>query len=287
MVELRLTESWLRMDDGIEIQTVVYEPLKKYREERIQEFVVLHGWPNQAYIWKLWARAVGDLGPVRIIAPTFRGFDGQWDLTADSFHGARFAADVIQVASALCQKPYALIGHSMGGKIAQRVAVQRPENMSHLILLCPATAQAAKVPEEKRASQRYPLKSSLQHFLDLFSGMTAEPLKPGEPQHSTLLSALIRDALLVSPRAWDAWIDVLREEDFRDELSKIAVPTLVLHGERDPLRTEAQLREQVVDRIPGAVFDTLPSVGHLPHLEDPETLSKRIRAFLSEGETTA
>jgi pimeloyl-ACP methyl ester carboxylesterase len=108
----------------------------------------------------------------------------------------------------------------------------------------------------------------------MVAGMAARPLTEER------LSLLVEDALRASRQAWDGWIDVMREEDLAARLPDITVPTLVLHGGKDPLRTEAGLRANVADRISGAAFAVLPNVGHLPHVEEPSALALALVNFL-------
>jgi pimeloyl-ACP methyl ester carboxylesterase len=234
--------------------------------------LLVHGWPNSGRVWRPLAEALLLGGGVRLVAPDLRGF-GQSDKPDAGYTCAQFADDVLAVADALDLTNYALVGHSMGGKIAQLAAARGPANLSALILLAPATLAGADPGEEKKAEQRAahgdPAKIEA-----LVSAMAAHQLNKNDS------ALLIEDGLQATPPAWNGWINVMRGEDFAGEAASIAVPTLVLAGARDPLRSEDALRQGVAQRIAGAQFATLPGVGHLPHLEDPVALAALLLNFL-------
>jgi pimeloyl-ACP methyl ester carboxylesterase len=86
--------------------------------------VFLHYWGGSSRTW----RAVVDALPTRyrIIAPDLRGWGASAAPDTDAYTLADFAADVEQLLTTLEVRQYILIGHSMGGKIAQLLASRRP-----------------------------------------------------------------------------------------------------------------------------------------------------------------
>ena len=108
----------------------------------------------------------------------------------------------------------------------------------------------------------------------LITGMAAQPLDAG------IVSFLVEDGMECSQEAFTGWIELMREEDYVTELTHITVPTLIVQGKSDPIRTEDTLRTEVADRIAGSTLVTLPGVGHLMHLEDPHALAVILINFL-------
>ncbi|GAB4455950.1 MAG: alpha/beta hydrolase [Armatimonadaceae bacterium] len=250
--------------------------VREYGDPTGQTYLCLHGWPNRGTVWQGFAEALGD---AFVLAPDFRGY-GDSNKPEDGYTCATFAEDFCSLIAEREVRDFVLVGHSMGGKIAQLVAARQPEGLKAVVLVCPVPLIATPVPEEKKAAQRQVFTDFREHqesapLESLLFGMAAQPLPP------TYQNELRSGAEEASLTAILAWIDVMREEDFSAELPKIATPALVLHGEKDPLRSESLLREQVADHITGAKLDILPHVGHLPHLEDRETLAKRVQEFVA------
>ena len=77
---------------------------------------------------------------------------------------------------------------------------------------------------------------------------------------------------LAAVSRWSSW----------DRLEKIGVPTLVIHGDKDPL-LPVRNGELIAARIPGAKLQILPGVGHLVPVEAPMETFGAIQQFFSEG----
>jgi pimeloyl-ACP methyl ester carboxylesterase len=269
---MKIDTTHITTSDGVRLTVTIYEPAEATQPPR--DIVLLHGWPNSGRVWTAFAERMLRAAPFRLFAPTFRGF-GDSDHPDDGYTCTRFTDDVIEMLAELKLSRYALVGHSMGGKIAQLVAARRPEGLAALALFCPVPLIASPVPEEKKATQRTVYGDEAKTH-ELLAGMAARPLSDEK------LLPLVEDGLRAAQTAWNGWIDPMREEDFTDELVRVAVPTVVYHGAKDPLRTEEDMRSRVVDRISGARLRVLPSDGHLPHIEEPSALALLLVNFLDE-----
>jgi pimeloyl-ACP methyl ester carboxylesterase len=260
--------------DGVRLNVTIYEPDAdaSKADEPLRDVLLLHGWPNTGRVWQWLAEAMLLAAPFQLVVPDLRGF-GDSDKPVEGYTCEQFARDAATVAAVLNLSRYAVVGHSMSGKVAQLLAADRPEGMAALVLVAPAPLVAASTPEEKRAQQRA-VYGDAARVREMVAGMAARPLREER------LSLLVEDGMRASQQAWNGWIDRMREQDFADCLPEIAIPTLVLHGGKDPLRTEDGLRASVADRIAGATFEVLPNVGHLPHVEEPSALALVLVNFL-------
>ena len=153
------------------------------------------------------------------------------------------------------------------------VAAGAPKNLAGLILIAPVPLVATPTPPERKAAQIAAF-GDRERLSALIAAMESPPLA------GPTLDLLVEMALQCSRDAFVGWIETMRDEDFSDRLAEISVPTLVLHGERDPLRTEAAIWRDVIDRIAGADFSILPAVGHLPHVVAPGMLAETIAVWL-------
>ena len=110
--------------------------------------ILLHYWGGSSHTWRSVINRLGDKS--HCITMDQRGWgasiatDGRYDLSA-------MADDVEAVARQLGLDRYVLVGHSMGGKVAQIVAARRPKELVGLVLIAPAPPTPMPVPETVRA----------------------------------------------------------------------------------------------------------------------------------------
>ncbi|NNC14041.1 alpha/beta hydrolase [Planctomonas sp. JC2975] len=167
--------------------------------------------------------------------------------------------------------PIVVLGHSTGGAIALQIALSAPEIVSALIISDsgPNMKGHGDVSTIIAAAE---ISWGPQLFAPILTRSFREPL-PHEVERK-----LLAYAGRVSPTAV---IEVLRSQrdlDFAEHLTDLAVPTLVLHGSDDPVRTINQA--QAFSRaLPDAVLQIIDS-GHTPVFEAPHETAAAIRSFL-------
>lgn len=260
--------------DGAALHVTVWEADEGQYREPARDVLLLHGWPNAGDVWRYFAEALILAENCRLLAPDLRGY-GQSNKPNAGCTNAQFADDVLAVAAAMELRRYALVGHSMSGKIAQVAAAQKPSELAALVLLAPTPLAPPPSPPEAIEKQRgmFGDKSATQEFL---TKLTARPLRPER------MTVLLDEAAQVGQAAWNAWGDTMRDEPLDELAAQITVPTLVIAGGKDSLRTPDALQTQVVGKIAGAKLEVLPNVGHLAHVEEPSALALIIANFLDE-----
>lgn len=225
---------------------------------------------------RTWQRAIDQLGDqVHSIALDQRGWgesrvmDGRYDLDA-------MADDVESIVHALGLRHYVLVGHSMGGKVAQIVAKRQPEGLAGLVLVAPAPPTPMPVPQEQRASQlaSYGSREGVFQVLSILAG---------SPLSNELTEQVIEDTLRGAPEAKRAWFDRGMSEDITDGLDAVTIPVCVVIGDRDQVEHESALRQVFSRYLPQATFRVLEGVGHLSPLESPRELSDACAQMLAES----
>jgi pimeloyl-ACP methyl ester carboxylesterase len=227
-----------------------------------------HGWISGR---RMWYDVVERLDPQRYTAYLldFRGAGlSDRPLTGHDLDG--YASDLRAALAAV--GPATVVAHSMGGKVAQYVAADAPAALERLILVTPGPAQAYTVNARHRtlAEQAFGSRRRIERFQRAAMARDVSP---------ATMERIVEDALIGQHEAWFGWYDHGRAADFADRLGRIAVPTLVLAGENDPLVPPARAKRDVAERIAGALFVMLRNAGHNLPVESPDEIAGAIDRF--------
>jgi pimeloyl-ACP methyl ester carboxylesterase len=219
----------------------------------------------------------GDLVPNAIDWP-MPGFAGTPALPTMTFAGL---ADALLEAMDVRYMRFAtLVGHSMGGMLAQEFCATYPDRVAKLVLYGTTPAFGGRDPafaEEFLRSRLGPLEG--RSMAQAADAMLDGAFAPGTPVE---VIAPAKAALEAVPEPiYRETLRCLTTFDRRDALAKIAVPTLLIAGEHDtaaPLKT----MQRMAAAIPGARLVVIPGAGHFAHLEQPEAFRAALLPFLAE-----
>ncbi|MBZ9772402.1 alpha/beta fold hydrolase [Mesorhizobium sp. CO1-1-8] len=228
--------------------------------------VFLHYWGGSSRTWKPTIEALSSTN--RCVAIDFRGW-GDSTKEATDYGLETLATDVVAVTEKLGLKNYLIIGHSMGGKVAQLVAARQPAGLKGLILYAPAPPNAMDVPADVRRIY-VGLYQTREGAETVVSNLTPHPLSDEYREQ------IIEDTLRGSPGAKHAWPEKGMIEDIRDKTSKIKVPVHIIAGGDDTVEPEASLRDNFTKVLEGVTFSVIPGVGHIAPLEAPLKLANAI-----------
>lgn len=221
------------------------------------------------------------------VAPDLRGHGGSDKPEGeDAYDLPMFATDLLALADALGWERFALLGLSLGGMIAQELVIDRPERVSALVLMDTAPGPVHVDAELVERARRLVREQGMAALLEVMSGDSEQ-----DPMKTPASRRLLRERpeyadesdrrFLGSSR--DMWLSVseqlLTRPDRLRQLGALAVPTLVIAGEQDPLLPDC---EAMAHAIPGARFAVIPDAGHSPHLENPDAWWPVLAAFLDE-----
>jgi uncharacterized protein (TIGR02246 family) len=234
--------------------------------------VFLHYYGGSSRTWEEVANALSDR--YRIVATDHRGW-GDSEAPADGYGIAELAADAQGVIDALGLRRYVLVGHSMGGKVAQLLASRRPNGLQGLVLVAPSPPSPMLLSDAQRATLAgaYQTRESVQFVID--------HVLTGKPLDAARRERIIEDSLRAAPQAKAGWPNVAMREDITAAATSIAVPTIVICGERDQVDRIATLEAELLPRIPHAAMHVLPGVGHLSPLEAPAEVARLIGRFVA------
>jgi 3-oxoadipate enol-lactonase len=172
-----------------------------------------------------------------------------------------------------------LVGHSIGGMLAQEFAASFPDRVARLVLYATSSAFGARDPAFAETFVRQRLAP-----LEAGKGMAAvargvaevafgRDADPGAAAAATAAMTAVPEA------TYRQTIQCLTTFDRRASLGAIAVPTLLIAGELDqmaPLKGVTRMAEA----IPGARLTVIPGAGHMAHLEQPARFNAALLDFL-------
>lgn len=183
-----------------------------------------------------------------------------------------YARDVGAFLEALSITRAIVVGHSMGGAIAQQLALHMPERVAGLVLL----GTGGKLPVDPALPQR--ILEETASAIDWIVGWAWSDRSVDD------LKQLSRERLLNTPAA------VLRNDyiacqtfDTREQLQNIQVPTLVVSAADDRM-VKPKFSITLSEKIPDAAFVSIEDAGHMFPLEKPREVARVIRAWLQERE---
>lgn len=227
----------------------------------MQALVMLPGLASDGALFAAQARDLSDVADITI---------------GDTLQDDTLPAMARRVLAAAPER-FALAGLSMGGYLAFEIVRQAPERVTRLALLDtsarPDTPEATRTREEAIATvARVPYEKLCWASL---------PRLVADDASDAVKQAVVDMNVRVGP---DVYVRqqhaIIARPDSRPDLGRIAVPTLVLVGEKDVL-TPPEVAREIAAGIPGAHYVEVPGSGHLSALERPDDVTAALRDWLA------
>ena len=220
----------------------------------------------------------------RAVAWDMPGYGHSAPIEPYTFKG--LAQSCIDLIDALQCEHVVLLGHSMGGMVAQEVVARRPERVSRLVL-CGTSAAFGKRSDGRSAdawakqfiAQRTAPLDAGQSMAEVAQKLVPQMVGPGSLSEGVRLAEHCMAG--VPAATYRRALDCIVTFDRQAALAGIGVPTLLVGGEFDRVAAPAVMK-QMAAAIPRARYAELPGIGHLMNLEAPEEFDGLLLDFLNE-----
>lgn len=235
-----------------------------------EPLVLVHGWMSSR---RAWVETVLRLPPerYRVYAFDLRGA-GLSGRPASGYSADQYADDVAAAMTALGVETFHYVGHSMGGLTGMQLALRHPGRLRKLVLVAPCASGGLPAP------QMLALAIAARRDAGRFRALTELVLDRPLPER--LVDVIVEDATGCSEgHAEESW-RTMRDMNLTARLGEIRVPTLVVAGDRDPLRP-FNLADAA--RIPNCALHVFYRAGHWIPWDAPQEFAAVLADFLVYG----
>ncbi|HXK34528.1 MAG TPA: alpha/beta hydrolase [Dehalococcoidia bacterium] len=248
-----------------------------------EPLVFVHGYTGDITDWR---HQIPEFSRThRVLVMDLRGH-GRSAAPADrsSYTVARMAEEVEAVIAHAGFGRYHLVGHSMGGLIAQEITLRHQVNV--LTLTLEDSGYSFNLSRNQAVAQYYAARLTLaeQQGMEAVANL---PSVGARPPHQSVeraqeekerLSRMSVDGFI------GAWQALETAPSTRDRLREIVIPTLIICGALDPLLPAS---ERMAELIPDATLEVIPEAGHSPQYERPDLFNGALRRHLEKHAVAA
>jgi len=276
----RAQSGFVTVQDGVQIF------YKDWGPKDAQPIVFHHGWPLSADDWDA-QMMFFLLKGYRVVAHDRRGH-GRSTQTDTGNEMDTYAADVIALADHLDLKNAIHVGHSTGGGEAIHYAARaKPGRVAKVVLIgavppimLKTLANPGGLPIEVFDGFRSALLANrAQFFRDIPEGPFYGFNRPGAKVSQGLIDNWWRQGMTGGAKAHYDCIKAFSETDFTDDLKKVDVPVLIMHGEDDQIVPIADSAHLAIKLVKKGALKTYPGLPHGMASTHPEIINADLLAF--------
>jgi pimeloyl-[acyl-carrier protein] methyl ester esterase len=241
-----------------------------------QPLVMIHGWGMHSGVWHPLVKRLSEHYILYLIDLPGMGRSRP----IEPYHLHALADEVAQVIPGVCD----VLGWSLGGMVAQRIALNQPDSIRRLILVS-STPKFVTSPDWQAGvdptnfnnfanNVNHDYKHAMMQFL------TLQCMKAKDAR-STIKQ--LRQTFETKPTPTQSTLNralhVLLESDLRDEIPNIRKPTLLIHGDRDTL-TPVQAAHWMMQQLPIGYLRVISGAAHAPFLSHSDQFIETLNQFL-------
>ena len=237
-----------------------------------QPLIFLHSLGSNRHQWRPQINALS--GDFQILEVDTRGF-GQSDAPTGPYTLERLSTDVIELADMAGFDTFHLCGLSLGGMMAQWIAIHHPHRLRTLTL----ANTAAKIGTAEVWNERG--EAALAHgvgsMVEVILARWFRP--PFADRNPELIASLSATLAATNAVGYAGACAALRDADLRDEVSAIKAKTLVIAASDDGATPQSDL-EYLHAKIEGSRYHLIHDAAHISNLEAADEFTRELRAHL-------
>ena len=266
----------------------VSDPVNIYYEDigKGKNVVFIHGWPLSGSMWEYQVTTLIKHG-IRCITYDRRGF-GKSDYPASGYDYDTLAGDLKAIIEGLDLQDVTLVGFSMGGgEIAKYFSLFGGERVKKVVLISAVVPYMLQtednpdgVPQEAFDKMAKAMTEDRPTFLEGFNKDFYGVTLLNQPVTEAYLANASNKAMQSSPIATIECAKAFATTDFREDVVKINVPTLIIHGKADKIVPIALTGDQSAKLINGAKYFTYEDAPHGLWFTEKETLNNDLIEFI-------
>ncbi len=243
------------------------------------DLILIGGLSADHQVWKSSLRLLSK--HFRVLIFDSRGA-GQSDAPDMPYSIELMASDTIQLMQHLRIQKAHIVGHSMGGCIAQQIAISHPTFLNKLVLV------GSRAKRSELASLLLNMKLKLQKE-NISDELLAEYVMPFLFSESFLKNKLhvkgfiqwtLQNKHPQSLLGYEKQLHAVKDFNSSQQLSKIRAETLIIIGDADILVPEKAAQE-MVNLMPNATLNIISDCAHMPHVEQAKIFAQSVLAFLT------
>ena len=271
------------------------EPVQIYYEDlgKGKPVVFIHGWPLSGSMWEYQLTQLPQQG-LRCITYDRRGF-GKSDYPLNGYNYNTLAGDLKALLNALNLEDVTLVGFSMGGgEIAKYFSLFDGARVSKVVLISavvPYMLQTADnpdgVPQKVFDEMAKAITADRPTFLEGFNKDFYSVGSANNPVTDAYLNNSLNKAMTSSPIATLACAKSFSSTDFRKDVPKINVPTLIIHGDDDKTVPIKATGEQTAKMISGSIYKVYDGAPHGLWFTHKEKLNRDLIDFIQPSKVSS
>lgn len=237
--------------------------------------VLSHALGCDSSMWDALATSLAD--DYRVVAYDHRGH-GHSETPPGPYTIADLADDAARLVQEATDQPVVFIGLSMGGMVAQELALRHPALVRALVI----ANSTGGYPDEAQAMWQQRIDTvRAQGMAGIVEGVLGRYFSDAfRAQQAGTVARFRRRLLATAADGYLACCEAVRRVDTLGRLPQLMVPALVLAGEAD-VGTPVAFSQSIVERLPGARLAVLPGAAHLSVVERPAEFGAAVRSFLA------
>lgn len=228
-----------------------------------------------------WSSIINELSKhFQVIVFDNRGV-GRSDTPSCSYSIQELAKDVVQLLRLLNMKKAHVLGHSLGGYVAQELAIGFSEYVDKLVLV--STASVSSVRNILLFEDMYRYLREGKNYESWIKRWTFWLFSPKTFTDNAFMTAFVKNAIaypyIQSAAGFKKQIEAIASFDAQKRVDKIKTKTLAIVGSDDIVIYPREVKS-LADKIPGSIYLQIKNTAHALHLENPGLFLQSVMSFL-------